>query len=584
MSKKIIKVPEVVTVKKFSEILGLPVTSIMAELMKNGIMATINEEIDFETASIIASDLGFDIQEDLNVDDKEIITLEKLLDICKKEKDSGEKLVNRPPIVTILGHVDHGKTTLLDAIRKTQVVEGESGGITQHITAYQVKKKGKTITFIDTPGHEAFASMRERGVSIADIAILVVAADDGVKPQTKEVIEYLKDRNIPIIVAINKIDKDNANLDRVKKDLYENGIVIEEWGGDVLCNEVSAKNNIGINKLLDSILLVAEVEEFKASEDRNGLAVVLESHKDPRKGPIATVLIKTGVLKVGQDVIVGGVYGRIRRMEDYSGRSMKKATPSTPVTIFGLNSVVKTNDIVQVVDAKKMARLKVKNADRFSNSKKNIKSISDNLDIPKLNIIIKFDVQGSMEAIEQLLRDIPQNKVAINYVNTDVGNITESDIKLAVSSESIVYGFNVDVNAVARRLAENNNIEIKTYDVVYRLVDDIKDNLIELLPEEIERTDYGELEVLGVFFTEKNHMIVGGKVLDGKVLKDTEIDVYRGDKLIGSGKLGNLQQNKISVNEVEKGNECGITFEGDTKIKLGDKLKFYTQVVKEKKL
>ncbi len=359
-AKKLVKLPQSVTIKKFSELLALPVSQVITELLKNNILATINEEIDFDTATIIAQDLGYETEADLEVSDSETITLEKLIDICKKEKESGKNLRPRPPVVTILGHVDHGKTTLLDTIRKASVAAKEAGGITQHISAYQVKKKGQFITFIDTPGHEAFSGMRERGVSIADIAVLVVAADDGVRPQTKEVIEYLKDKKIPTVVAINKIDKQDANLPRVKQELADNGILIEQWGGNVMSAEISAKQNIGIEDLLERILLVAEMEDFRVDDKRDGLAVVLESNLDPQKGPIATVLIKTGTLKVGQDVTAGTTYGRIKKIEDFSGRNLLTAGPSTPVTIMGLGDTPNTNDILQVVSGKSIARLKSK--------------------------------------------------------------------------------------------------------------------------------------------------------------------------------------------------------------------------------
>jgi translation initiation factor IF-2 len=583
---KIVKIPSTVTVKKFAEILDVPATTLITELMKNGIMATINEEIDFDTAAIIAEDLGYTVQEDLEVGDDEVLTLEKLLDICAKEKLSDEKLSPRPPIVTILGHVDHGKTTLLDTIRKSSVASGESGGITQHISAYQTRKRGKNITFVDTPGHEAFAAMRERGVSIADIAVLVVAADDGVRPQTKEVINYLKEKKIPTIVAINKIDKPNANPARVKQELAEQEIVIEEWGGKVICNEISAKNNIGITDILESVLLLAEVEDFKANEKRDGLAVVLESHKDEQKGPVATVVIKTGTLKVGQDINVGRTYGRIRRMENHRGESIDKATPSTPVTIFGLIDTAETNDIVQVANAKRNARLKSQEvAMRLTGDKKQVKSITDNNDTPKYNIIIKSDVQGSIEAIEQILNTIPQTKVAVSFIDTGVGNITESDIKMAGSSDATIYGFNVVASSVAKRMAEDAKVSVKTYKVIYELVDDIKNILLSMLPDEIERTDIGELEVLGIFRTEKNKMIVGGRVTKGKViLKDAKVDVYRGENMIGSGELTNLQHNKVDIDEVKKGQECGLTFAGETKIKVGDVIHIYTEILKEKEL
>jgi len=584
--QKNVKIPSTVTVKKFAEILDIPATELITELMKNGIMATINEEVDFDTAAIIAEDLDYTVTEDLEVADDETITLEKLLDICAKEEKSDEKLDSRPPIVTILGHVDHGKTTLLDSIRKASVASGESGGITQHISAYQTKKRGKQITFIDTPGHEAFAAMRERGVSIADIAVLVVAADDGVRPQTKEVIKYLTEKKIPTIVAINKIDKPNANPQRVKQELAEHEIVIEEWGGNVMCNEISAKNNIGVTDILESILLLAEVEDFRANASRDGLAVVLESHKDPQKGPVATVVVKTGTLKVGQDVNVGKTYGRLRHMENHRGESLEKATPSTPVTIFGLTNTAQTNDIVQVAHAKKSARIKSQEAaTRLAGDKKNVKSITDNDGIPKLNIIIKADVEGSIEAIEQILGTIPQGKVAVNYIDVGVGNVTESDVRLGNSTEAIIYGFNVSVSPVAKRMADDDEVTISSYKVIYELVDDIKNRLLAMLPDEIERTDVGELEVLGIFFTEKDKMIIGGKITKGKVVaKDIKIDVYRKEAQIGTGDLANLQHNKVDIDEVKKGQECGMTFAGDTKIKVGDNLKIYTEILKEKEL
>ena len=585
--QKNIKIPATVTIKKFAEILDIPATELITELMKNGIMATINEEIDFDTAAIIAEDLGFAAQEDLEVADDEMITLEKLLDICAKESHSEEKLSSRPPIVTILGHVDHGKTTLLDTIRKASVASGESGGITQHISAYQTRKRGKNITFVDTPGHEAFAAMRERGVSIADIAILVVAADDGVRPQTKEVITYLKEKNIPTIVAVNKIDKPNANPERVKQELAELEILIEQWGGKVMCNEISAKNNIGITDLLESIILLAEVEDFQANDKRDGLAVVLESHKDEQKGPVATVVVKTGTLKVGQDINAGKTYGRIRRMEDHRGQSIEKATPSAPVTIFGLADTAETNDIIQVANAKRNARLKSQEvAMRLTGDKKHVKSITDNDGIPKFNIIVKSDVQGSIEAIEQILDTIPQEKVAVSYIDTGVGNITESDIKMAESSDATIYGFNVVTSSVAKRMADDAKVPVKTYKVIYELVDDIKKILISLLPDEIERTDVGELEVLGIFRTEKDKMIIGGRVTKGKVVaKDAKIDVYRkSEEPIGTGDLTNLQHNKVDIDEVKQDQECGMTFAGETKIKVGDILHIYTEIMKEKEL
>lgn len=587
-AKKII-VPASVTVKKFSELLSLPLGTIITELMKNGILATINEQIDFETAAIIAQDLGFEIQEEI-IEAGEKMTLEKLIEQLKKEGSSEKVLQSRPPIVTILGHVDHGKTTLLDTIRKASVATKESGGITQHISAYQTKRKGKLITFVDTPGHEAFSAMRERGVSIADIAVLVVAADDGVRPQTKEVIEYLLAKKIPSLVAINKVDKPGANIQKVKQELAENGILVEDWGGQVLCCEVSAKQNIGIDSLLENILLIAEVEDFKSDFKRDAMGVVLESHLDPQKGPVATILIKTGTLKEGQDIIAGSTYGRVRRIEDFTGKRLLEAGPSTPISLIGLNTTSNTNDILQVMNKKAFSKLELAGAgskmlERYGelSAQKIYKTIADE-NTKKLNIILKSDVQGSLEAIQQILSEIKSDEVAINYIGIGVGNTTESDVRMAKNSNSIIYEFNILTTPVAKRMAETSNIEIKNYKVIYELVDDIKSKLIAMLPPSIERTDFGKMQVLALFKTGKKDMIVGGKVISGKIASHCLIEVMRNEILIGKGKLANLQQNKVDVDEVVKNNECGITFEGETKIKEADVLVFYKETVKQKTL
>jgi translation initiation factor IF-2 len=590
ITKKNIQLPATVTVKKFSELLGLPIGTVITELMKNGIFATINERIDFETASIIAQDLDFNVAED-TIEADETMTLEKLIEMLKQERESGEQLQLRPPIVTILGHVDHGKTTLLDTIRKTGVAAKESGGITQHISAYQTKRKGKLITFVDTPGHEAFSAMRERGVSIADIAVLVVAADDSVRPQTKEVIEYLLAKKIPTIVAINKIDKPEANIQRVKQELGDNGILVEEWGGQVLCCEVSAKQNIGIDVLLENILLVAEVEDFKSDFKRTAIGVVLESHLDPQKGPVATVLIKTGMLKEGQDIIAGSCHGRVRRIEDFSGKKLLEAGPSTPISLIGLNSTPNTNDILQVVSGKSIARAEALRAENSGpinrpgelNAQKIYKTIADEK-IKKLNIILKSDVQGSLEAIQQILSEIQSDEVAVDYIELGVGNITESDVRLAQNSNAIIFGFNIETTPVAKRMAEASKVEIKNYKIIYELVDDIKKRLIEMLPPNIERTDFGKMTVLAIFKTGKKDMIIGGKIISGKVVNNCLIDVMRENNIIGKGRLANLQQNKVDVDEVTKNNECGITFEGETKIKEDDTLIFYKEEIKKKTL
>ena len=582
-----IKLPNTITVKKFGEILSLPIGKVIEELMKNGILATINEKIDFETASIIASDLGFEVEEEALVSGEQM-TLEKLLDICRKEKEAGENLENRPPVVTILGHVDHGKTTLLDTIRKANVAAFESGGITQHISAYQVRKKGQLITFVDTPGHEAFSAMRERGVSIADIAILVVAADDGVRPQTKEVIEYLLAKKVPTIVAINKVDKPEANIMRVKQELSENGIQIEEWGGKVICNEVSAKQNIGIDSLLDSVLLLSEVEDFKAVAKRDALGIVLESHLDPQKGPVATVLVKTGTLKEGQDILAGQVFGRVRRMEDYLGKRISEAKPSTPISLMGLSGAPNSNDVLEVLDSKSAARHKMNEnmglVQENGSAKEKLAGKIEDEKVKKLNIVLKADVQGTLEAIEQILGEIKSDEVAVNYLSVGIGNISESDVRMAATGHALLLGFGVETTPVAKRMAENQKVEIKQYKIIYELVEEIKKRLSEMLPLEVERVDFGKLEVLAIFKHGKKDMILGGRVKSGKLINNSLLEVQRGENIIGRGELSNLQTNKVNTDEVSAGNECGITFLGETKIKEGDTLICFKEEVKKKSL
>lgn len=578
-----VALPETMTVKKLAELLHTPVSSVIMELMKNKIIATINEEIDFDTASIIANDLGFQTTADTTEKAGSLTLIDLATIIANEKSESDRKRVPRAPIVTILGHVDHGKTTLLDTIRKANVAAGEAGGITQAISAYQVKKHGQLITFIDTPGHEAFSGMRERGVSIADIAILVVAADDGVRPQTKEVIQFINEKKLPVIVAINKIDKPEAKPDRVKQELAEHGILFEGWGGDVMCVEVSAKGNLNIDKLLDAILLVAEVEEYAADEKRDGLAVILESHLDPQKGPVATVLVKTGTLKVGQDIIAGTAFGRVRRLEDFMGKTRETAGPSVPAILYGFNVVPQVNDVVQVVSGKSLARLKSQEALlKEGEVKKVIRKEDEN--VKRFPIILKADVQGSLEALQQILGAITHPEVMLEEIATGVGSITESDVKLAASSQAKIFGFNVEPTSVAKRIAETNNVAIQSFNIIYKLVEAVKTDLANLLPPEIIRTDHGQLSVMAIFKTGKRDMIVGGRVAEGKMVRKSRIEVKRDGEIVGEGLMANLQRNKENADEVGQGNECGVVFEGPVKIAVGDTLVAFTVEEKRRQL
>lgn len=583
--KKSVKIPFQLTVGELAKRLELSAIEVIKKLMENGIMASINQVIDYETAVLIAEELGFATEIEESAIDDEILTIEKLGELLKLEQESSESLSHRAPIVTILGHVDHGKTTLLDTLRKTHIAEKESGGITQHISAYQAKKKGELITFIDTPGHEAFASMRQRGAGVADIAILVVAADDGVKPQTKEVAKFLVENKIPTIVAINKIDKPEANVNRVKQELAEVGILVEGFGGDIPINEISAKQNLGLEDLLDTILLVAEIHNFQANEERGALGVILEAHKDPQKGAVATVLIKTGTLKVGQNITIGSINGKVKKIEDYAGNSIKSAGPSMPITLLGLPDVPNSNDVLQVqagqLDRKKRKLLArqgsfvTKGAVAHS-SQDLIKNIDAAL-MKRFSIIIKTDVRGSLEAIKQIISTIPSDEVSLDILYEGVGPITETDVQAAQTGTAAVYGFNVTPTSIASRLAESNKVTVKSYGVIYELVADIKQQMSELLEPEIKRIDLGRLKVLAVFKNLKKGVVVGGKVTNGKLVKGEFLEILREKEFQGLGKLVQLQQNKQDVSEVKEGLECGITFEGKEKIFAGDVLVCYKE-------
>ena len=497
--------------------------------------------------------------------------------IMTKKQKANENLKVRPPIVVILGHVDHGKTSLLDAIRKTNVVAKESGGITQHIGAYQIEFQGKKITFIDTPGHEAFSQMRSRGAKAADIAILVVAGEEGVKPQTKEVINYVKKEEIPTIVAINKIDKPQVNFEKTVGELEKEGLVVEARGGKTPVIKVSAKDGTGVNELLEMILLVAEMEELKADIDKPANGVVIESYLDSRRGSVATLLVFEGILKIGQWVVCGNFYGKIKSLEDFKGEKMEQAEPSTPAVVLGLSDVPVVGQTFEVVDSEEAAGGKIlenKETKKESLPEPKIESI-EGKEIRILNLILRADVQGSLEAISENLFKLDLGGIKLNIVKSEVGAISESDIKLAFPTEAMIAGFRVKASSSVFDMAKRNKVKIRTYDIIYELFEEIRKEAAKLLDPEINRENLGKLRVIAIFRKEKSKMIVGGKVIDGKAVNKVSIDVFRNEEKIGSGRITQLQHNKNDMAEIEKGREAGILYEGEPIIEEGDILEFY---------
>ncbi|MDO8512304.1 MAG: translation initiation factor IF-2 [bacterium] len=601
--KELVRLPSIVSVRDFALKIELPVTEIIKQLLKNGVAATVNEDLDYETAAIIAQDLGYQTEENVTELEQDVLTPEKLAEILTKE--DVEHQVSRPPVVTIMGHVDHGKTTLLDTIREANVAAGEAGGITQKISSYQAKKKGKLITFIDTPGHEAFEFMRKRGASLADVAILVVAADDGIKEQTKEAIRHAKAVDVPIIVAITKMDKPGADAEKVKRQLSELELVPEEYGGKTPVVPVSAVKGTGLDDLLDTILLVAEINEPKAIVNRAALATVIESRRDSSVGVLTTVLIHAGTLHMGDNIVVGKTAGKVRRIISYDGRSLKEALPSMPVTIVGIQDLPDAGDILQAVEEQAEAREKaarvrtVKQITRQSVStpivKKPVESrYSGNRNeqpkeepkdlVKKLNIVLKADTQGSLEAIKQTVQAMGNDEVKTQILSANVGNITENDIMTAEPAKAIIFGFNVNTATAAVRMADNGKVTIKSFKIIYELAEEVRQRLEDLLPPIIVREDLGKVAVVKVFFSVRGRQIVGGRVVNGIAKKKELVQIMRGDLLIATGKITELQQNKNEAETVKAGQECGITFEGNGKAKEGDSLMVYHEEVQKRKL
>jgi translation initiation factor IF-2 len=578
IKRKEIKVPPFIIVRDFADLAGLPISKILSELMKNGIFTSMNEKIDFETAAIVGSDLGLEVKLDESLGNENSAEEEKnkLKEVLKKEGE--ENLLPRPPIIVVMGHVDHGKTKLLDAIRQTDIAAGEAGGITQHIGAYQVKRNGKLITFIDTPGHEAFTAMRSRGAKVADIAILVVAADDGVKPQTVEAYNIIKAAKIPFLVALNKIDKDEADINKTKQELSSQlGITPEDWGGKTVCVPVSAKNGTGIEDLLDMVLLTAdmEAENMKANPNTKALGTVIESHIDKGEGPVATILVQNGTLNLGDQLCFNGqLYGKARNLKNYKGEMIKIAGPSTPVKIIGLKIAPAVGDILEVGEGKKIKPKKIKlAAPKPTVAKRHEKE--DDEKIKKINIIIKSDVLGSAEAIEESLEKINTDEVKVNIIHKGLGNITEGDIEKSEATGAEIIGFHVKSPPQVEELAREKNITIKLYNIIYDLINDIKKQMQELLEPEFKRIDLGVVKVAAVFRTEADGQIVGGKVIEGKIEDESLIEVWRDGEFLSEGKLVKLQSGKQDVKEVRINQECGIQYEGRPIIQIGDVLRFY---------
>jgi len=575
---KAIEIPRVLTVKELGELMDVSPVEVIKELMKNGVMASINQVIDFDTAAIVATDMGYEAVEARHVEQAEVPVAET--GRIAFEEGDGAELRPRPPVVTIMGHVDHGKTSLLDAIRETKVTAGEAGGITQHIGAYQVTYEGQPITFLDTPGHEAFTAMRARGAQVTDIAVLVVAADDGVMPQTKEAIDHAKAAGVPIVVAMNKIDLPDANPERVKKELSDNGVVIEEWGGDTPFVPVSAKTKEGLDDLLQNILVVAEVLDLKANPDRPAIGVVVEAELSKTRGPLATVLVKTGTLAVGDYVVVGETMGRIKAMHNEHGKRIKSAGPSEPAEILGLSSVPKAGEILTVVPDDKTARGTVLERVRereaaalHAQQRVTLDSLFGEISAGKLkelNIILKTDVQGSIEPIRTSLERLSNEQVKVKIIHTGSGSVTESDVMLAVASKGIIIAFNTGTESGAERLAQQEKVDVRHYSVIYNIVEDVDKALKGMLEPTFREVVTAHAEVRQVFRVARRNSIAGCFVRDGTITRSDQARVLRKDAALHTGRITSLKRFQEDVREVQQNFECGIQIDGFDSFEEGD--------------
>ncbi len=585
-----LEIGDVISVKELAEKTGVNAARIIGELMKNGIIANINQQLDIETATVIMAEFGVELKR-MNTTGTTDDFIEQNLSAIAGDDDVAD-LITRPPIITVMGHVDHGKTKLLDTIRSANVVDGESGGITQHIGAYQVEKNGKLITFLDTPGHEAFTEMRSRGAKVTDIAILVVSAAEGVKPTTIEAINHAKEAGVPIIVAVNKIDLPAANPDKVKAELAEYGLQPEEWGGDTIMVSVSALTGEGIDTLLDMILLVAEVQNLKANPSRKAVGTVIETHLDPGFGPVATVIINTGTLNIGDTVVVGDAYGKIKVMMNHAKKKYKNAPPSTPVLIAGLSKSPQTGDILQVLEDEKTARDYALHVATFRNDQR-ITSATTMVDLAQkiktgemqvLKVILKTDTKGSFEAIKQSLEKVHHDEVMIKIIHSGVGNIKESDIAMASASDAILLGFHVEIPQQLEKSIERYGVIVKNYKIIYDLIEDTKKLLSGLLTPEIVVVELGKAEVRQVFLTKKKEMIVGLKLTNGILQKGCKVRVLRKGEVVGEGRIITLQRIDKQVDEMKAENECGIKYTGSIPVEEGDILEAYKTEERQKTL
>ncbi len=585
--EKIVAIADSVTVGELADTLGLPVTTLIGELFKNSIAATINQRLDFETASIIVEELGLDV----SLEKKTAATQER------KVHQLSEHAVARPPIVAVMGHVDHGKTSLLDAILDKKTVEVEAGGITQHISAYQVERNGRMMTLLDTPGHEAFAALRQHGATLTDVVIIVVAADDGVKPQTVEAIRFARTAHAKIIVAINKIDKEAANPDMVRAQLAsEHGLNPEEWKGDTVMVEVSAKTGQNVDKLLDMVLLVSDLEDLRADEDVPAEGLVIEAHMETGRGAVVGLLVEHGHLRLGHYIVAGQVYGHIRTLQDFRGQTIKNAGPATPVGVTGFKELPQFGDAFRVAKNEKEARA-IAVANRLEQEKlvattnvtgaDILKLMSQQHDSEDFNVVVKADVQGSLTSVVDSLKLIETGgEVTLHVIGTGVGNITEKDIHLATGKNTVIYGFNVDLPPAVKRIATRERVEVRLYKIIYELLDDAKHSMENLLAPEIVETEVGELEIKGVFRTLRDEIIAGGKVLKGKATADVLARVKRKNEQIAEVEVTSVQRQQTEAKEVFEGEMCGLSLKTTKKLNLeeGDRLEFFTREMVKKTL